>query len=679
MPRIAVALAVGLLAGLVATLWWIDDARTADRQAAARETSPAPQPGDREDTHADAPPSTRAQPGLIVRVLRDKAPQAGARVLAFRQAKDEAINGVRWLPAGAETTSPRGTADFPALAGHYALQARLPDGAIALALADVVIADEPTEVVLEVQRAQTVAGRVLNKATRAPIPGATVVFVPLDADESLTPNRFPAETCVTTQADGLGRFSLNAPTTKNGELVARATGFASEEQRLAESGAGEVLLELEAASVASGVVIDARGPVTGAVVRTMPDEAGPVTTGEDGRFSVSVRAGATSVHALGPTGRQAVQRVNLSAGETKRDLRLELVEGHEVRGVVKASGGAPVAGAEVRVLAEPDGNEVASLVSDASGLFTAVAIPPGRYSLHARTGTGSRGRLVGVEVPAPPLELKLLEAGALDGRVTNTAGEGLANVTVDLSWAKALNEPRIRLRTREDGTFSAPDLLPGELSVKASLGDTASNTEHVLVAPGETGHARLVLVPQGRLPLHVVGGKPKQRFRVLVQPRDSRLFDFSTATRTDEEGRATALVAPGRYRVIAMPEGVPSMRVVFDGATVTVTEGENPDLEVPFEVIQDDAALPSYVRHRELGSGVSFDNVGGGVAVGFLASDSPAAKAGLRSGDLVVSIDGVPVRDSLEAFGALRKPRSTSTTVSLLVRRDGAEQTIVVK
>jgi len=67
-----------------------------------------------------------------------------------------------------------------------------------------------------------------------------------------------------------------------------------------------------------------------------------------------------------------------------------------------------------------------------------------------------------------------------------------------------------------------------------------------------------------------------------------------------------------------------------------------------------------------------------GVLVGDLSSDGPAAAAGLLRGDVVVSLDGEPVKDitSFRNRVAMIQP---DTTVNLEVLRDGNRQTVSVK
>jgi hypothetical protein len=81
-------------------------------------------------------------------------------------------------------------------------------------------------------------------------------------------------------------------------------------------------------------------------------------------------------------------------------VKLTPARGTSLEGFVHDVEGKPVPNADVRVLAEPDDVELAHLSTSEGGLFTAQAIPAGRYSVVATVGEGGRGRAVGYEHPA---------------------------------------------------------------------------------------------------------------------------------------------------------------------------------------------------------------------------------------------------------------------------------------
>src|SRR5437899_4487433 len=74
------------------------------------------------------------------------------------------------------------------------------------------------------------------------------------------------------------------------------------------------------------------------------------------------------------------------------------------------------------------------------------------------------------------------------------------------------------------------------------------------------------------------------------------------------------------------------------------------------------------------GLGVSAER---GVIVGDVAPDSPAARAGLKRGDVIIAVDGTPIDDA-GRFRNLVAGTAPRTTLKLTILRDGREQTLDV-
>lgn len=673
MRRVLIAVVVGVVSGLAATWWFTKDAPSAQQlEEGAAPSMPAP---------ADEPPplpraEDRARPGLRVTVTDAGHAVAGARVTAWRQVADDAKGGVRWLPLVAEQTDANGQATFPAAAGRYTLAARDASGRTGLAVVDVPIADEATEAQVTLGAGRPLQGRVVDAATRGPVPGALVTVVALSDAAHDPPWRAPAETHLTVAADGLGRFRIEAAAGVDLELHAQAPGYAhgAPVGVEPEDPATDLSLSLARAATVDGVVVDAAGqPVPGSTVSSEPLEAAPVVSGEDGRFSLTLAPGNATLHAVTPGGLQGLARVKVAAGEAVGGVRLVAAAAGELSGRVVNPAGAGVAGVEVRVLAEPDLAEVATVQSSAHGDFTAVQLPAGRYSVFARSGNGARARQVGVEVPlSSPVELRLSSSASLSGTVVNEAGQPLANASVVLEYSHGLGEPSVHARSDASGRFEAGDLFPAALTAHATLGEAMSDDVEVYVVSGQAASVTLTVVRRGRLRGRVVGG-PVQRYYVLSQRAagGGGRVGFST----DEQGRYDEQLVPGHYELYASTPSQVMTR--FAGFPVEIRPGETTEIDLPVEIIVEDGGDPGAAMHRELGSGVSFDNGPGGVAVSFLMPDSPAARAGVQVGDLVLSVGGEPVVRTLDAFERLQRPRGQAVAVT--VRRDGQDLTLTLK
>ncbi len=67
-----------------------------------------------------------------------------------------------------------------------------------------------------------------------------------------------------------------------------------------------------------------------------------------------------------------------------------------------------------------------------------------------------------------------------------------------------------------------------------------------------------------------------------------------------------------------------------------------------------------------------------GILIAEIMPNSPAAQGGLRPGDVIVSVDGVPVKDSQAVQEAVEKS-SVGQNLPVTVRRNGQEQTLTVR
>ncbi len=82
-------------------------------------------------------------------------------------------------------------------------------------------------------------------------------------------------------------------------------------------------------------------------------------------------------------------------------------------------------------------------------------------------------------------------------------------------------------------------------------------------------------------------------------------------------------------------------------------------------------------RRVLVGTAPAFDYQGEGVKVDSLVTDSPAAKAGLQPGDVLVAIDGKPIRD-LRAYSDVLKQLEPNQTITIQLLRGGQSQQVKV-
>jgi len=128
-----------------------------------------------------------------------------------------------------------------------------------------------------------------------------------------------------------------------------------------------------------------------------------------------------------------------------------------------------------------------------------------------------------------------------------------------------------------------------------------------------------------------------------------------TADRIDGKGMAVVAEA-AREAVSYLAERAEPLTVTIAGAAAAPAAGGE-------------------ARRVSLGTMPDFAFPGPGVRVAEVIPGSPAAAAGLRPGDVLVSLDGTPLAD-VRGYSAALKAHQAGDTITLIVRRDGEEMTL---
>lgn len=646
MRQLSLALLMGVVIGAVVYVW--AHRRAPDdtpRTPTSRVVAPAEVPVAAQQHPVFVSP---AQPGLLIDVLDETRPATDARVELLRDQFDPVRSKRSWVPVGTEKTGAEGRAQFSVATGHYLAVATAPQGRAQLEF-DVGRSKAPTVVTLALTASRAVAGVVSREGSSDPVPNATVR---IDLGER------PSITVATVTTDAFGKFAASVPNAAHYHLRASAKGYVEGAETFPPT--TQASLKLERGAVLEGRVVGADGtPVENATVRVAPEPAATVTDAQ-GRFSLTVLAGAHSLHALATDGRQAMTRVTIALGAEVQQVELKLGGGGETLKGRVLLGEKPVASADVRVLAEPDDLEVASFMTGADGAFEARGLPRGRYLVRAQRGAGSRGTAVGIDLPHPAVEVRLNGAATLTGVVADESGNPVEGATVRVKWNLGMNEIARTARSDEQGVFEFEDLLPAEISAQATLDQFISEEQSLYVAPDTTGKLTLTITSRGR-----VVGTVEDPAVSMVSLRSAKTTERAKVV----NGRFDLELAPGEYRVFALVNDM-----MIDSTTVTVKPGAVAAVNVARIDGENDA---KHMMYPSLGDGLSFENANGAVKVDFLMGDCPAAKAGVKQGDLVMSVDGQPVRDATEAFAKVKVPAGGSFV--LAVRRDGADLTLTVR
>ena len=366
-------------------------------------------------------------------------------------------------------------------------------------------------VILRLRPASRIGVRVVDGHSHAPVAGAQVEL------------RGLLSRAGTTGVDGVARLTNIAP--GDYQVVATADGYAKQfayAHVTGGSAAQQVELALVRGAPLSGSVLGPDGqPVGGAVVtcdgasdwvrRSDPRRDG-VTTDDAGRFTLdALPAGSFRLRAAHEPDAPGVSEVLTLDGKTPRTgVVVRLAEGVTVRGNVVDLHGAPVAAAQVQVIAGSAAARPRQTYTDESGRFELRGLPrrPLAFAAVHPTGASDVVRLTPAGGPVESVRLVLTRTLTISGRVVGPDGAPLeaAHVTVAPDLAGADVSPAewrlgaVREQVADgSGRFEVDGLAAGRYTVRASATTVGPGREHladpVHVAAGT--HDLTLVVPRG--------------------------------------------------------------------------------------------------------------------------------------------------------------------------------------
>ncbi len=491
------------------------------------------------------------------------------------------------------------------------------------------------------------------------------------------------------QSDAQGQFSVDLEAGA-ARLVARAAGLAE--------GQSDMLDLIEGQERQVKITLGTGGQVVGSVLGA---DGAPVQSGQVVVFSGSDPGGGWKVGetAVGPNGRFEVDAlpkghllVSADAQQSRASAAVDLEEGGtaqvELRlgsgtivGQVVNGQGAPVAGA--LLVARPVGIGEAgerSALSGSDGRFRVSGLAGDRFDLAASKDEGT-AQVRGVQPGRDDVHV-VLAAGAISGFVVTPDGNGVTDfylaVEPDLPGR---GRPRSSHVVDARGEFRIP-VAPGSYLVRASApgyaeGDTPTAAR---VADGEeTAGVRVELRPSGSIggiAIDAENGAPLAGVHVATDlahtwavGRGEPLGGSGAVSGAD--GRFLLRdVAPGTWPVRAQSS---THQPIGPPPVVTVTAGESPP-EVQIRLRRSEGQDQLYA-----GVGMSLMEHDGHKFAGEVFEGGPAQAAGVRSGDLIVAIDG-QAADGLslgDVVGLIRGPSGSEINLDMQ-RGQGQSYSVVV-
>lgn len=382
---------------------------------------------------------------------------------------------------------------------------------------------------------------------------------------------------------------------------------------------------------------------------------------DDGTHVARVAADGTFEFEL-PIGRWTMRAVDLATGEVLAHADVEVE---------------PVGTAEVLLAPRPRGDRLTCTVLEADGSPSPNALLSVRDDGQLVTADGRgeavvwaahRGTdgLVGIrasngarqadELRVPsggPCVLRLTGAGTVEVQVSGAeAGDRL---TLRLSSLAARSWSATQVRSAFG--FTVPEVPAGLAQVTVSTGSRMGSGE-VRVVPGAVAQVEIALARGVAVTGTVVDAESRAALPGAQIAADST---WRAAVQSDGAGRFRLLVEKETTHAVRVAAAgwIPQERTLLVGTA---------DLEL--------GEMSLVARVAPGLAGVTLARSGPDVAVTRVSPGGPGAVGGLQAGDIVLSVDGMPVRDVDDALARLKGRPGIPLT--LVIRRGEVELTIVV-
>ena len=444
----------------------------------------------------------------------------------------------------------------------------------------------------------------------------------------------------------------------------------SAELRLTDGATIDVTLVLSPAAVRGTVVDEKDHPVAGVSLSVdgVPWKTHGALSDEAGAFRLPVVPyEATTLVAVAAGYRTA--RVDLGQRQDRPEVVVQ----------VRLEAGPPIEG---RVI-DPDGNAARARVVACEGTASEAKTTSGEdgsFTLPAST-TGCEVKAEADDfAPSDPamvptagrLTLRLRAGGAISGTVVDDRGRGIQSFSLGIESYSGHRSGR-GAQEFEDarGAFSLDHLPPGSYVLTATAqGKPATRSDSIEVRGGATTTGvRIVLLQGGSIVGHVRDdhGAPLQGAEL----------HFDLVSSVVDDGAGTTTDEAGAYRLEGAPAGPFTLRVQKQGFRTKLVPGLRVDSG---QTLTQEVSLSASGGGMDLaGIGAGLGQNADGIFVAQVFGGDPADRAGLRSGDHIVSIDGEDASNMSVADAVQRLRGQVGTSVGMSIRRGGGTIDMVIE
>jgi protocatechuate 3,4-dioxygenase beta subunit len=483
------------------------------------------------------------------------------------------------------------------------------------------------------------------------------------------------------RSDERGEFRLEGLPPGELVLAGHKLGFGVGRSRPLQARAGvpvtDVLIVMPRGAALTGRVVDGHGmPVAHVRVDLVSasEPARSTVSGDNGGFRFDAVRGPCTVQARAVGAPLA--RLDVAAEDVgRREVELVLESATErLLGRVLDSRERPIEAASIHLETGRGRTFSATALSGADGTFEFGALPAPPYVVQVDHSDYTPSTPVGVTTTSRPLQIRL-EAGAdLSGVVLAAHDqEPIAGARVSIRAGEVSRSGR----SARDGTFEFRHLPIGNYMLFVEADRFVSERRQSLLeaSAANAPFERVALARAGSIAGAVVDRLGATVWNAEVAPDNPP--DWQRAVRSDHAGHfELAGLAPGERAITARHGGKQPTESSL--VRVRVYEGEqSPGVVLRFDDVVDDTreepepAAAARRRPSAPDSSMAFALQSGSVVIERISAASPGARSGLEAGDVLVSVDGEPVRSMAQARGMLAPGLGRESTRTLEVLRAG--------